>query len=212
MKTIIALFSLLLALGLGAGASLGAGAEALPPDVLVKSTAQDVLAIIKQDKDIQSGNSQKVLELVEKKVLPHFDFGHMTMLAVGKHWAKASPSQKSELTSQFRAMLVRTYSAALTNYRDQVVEYKPFKMAASDTEVIVKTSIKQPGGQPIPIDYSLEKQDGGWKIYDLAVDGVSLVTNYRSSFNAEIQNAGIDGLIKTLAAKNRSENQGGKTK
>ena len=207
MKQMIALLAGLLLMF-----SLGAGAEVLSPDVLVKSTSQDVLTIIKQDKDIQSGNSKKVLELVERKVLPHFDFSRMTMLAVGRHWSKASASQKSDLTAQFRAMLVRTYSAALTNYRDQAIDYRPLKMAETDTDVTVKTVIKQPGGQPIPIDYSLEKQEGGWKIYDLAVDGVSLVTNYRGSFNAEIQNSGIDGLIKTLTDKNRSENQDNRKK
>ncbi len=207
MKKIICLLaSLLLTV------SLSALAEVVPPDVLVKSTSQDVLSIIKQDKDIQSGNSKKVLELVERKVLPHFDFSRMTMLAVGRHWSRASASQKSDLTAQFRAMLVRTYSAALTNYRDQAIDYRPLKMAATDTEVTVKTVIKQPGGQPIPIDYSLEKSDNGWKIYDLAVDGVSLVTNYRGSFNAEIQNNGIDGLIKILADKNRSESLDKKNK
>lgn len=183
-------------------------AAEVAPDVLVKSTSQDVLGIIKQDKDIQAGNSKKVLDLVEAKVLPHFDFGHMTMLAVGRHWPKASPAQQQALTTQFRTMLVRTYSTALTNYKDQTIDYRPLKVSPADTDVTVKTVVNQPGGQPIPIDYSLEKSDSGWKIYDLAVDGVSLVTNYRTSFNAEIQNKGIDSLIKTLTDKNRQESQG----
>ena len=186
-------------------AASAAGAAEMAPDTLVKNTAQEVLTIIKQDKDIQSGNSQKVLDLVDAKVLPHFDFVRMAQLAVGRHWPKASPAQQQVLVKEFRTLLVRTYSSSLTSYKDQTIDYRPAKMAPGDTDVTVKTVVNQPGAQPIPIEYSLEKGAEGWKVYDVAVDSVSLVTNYRSSFSAEIQSRGIDGLIKTLADKNRKE-------
>lgn len=190
-------------------AGVPALAAEMAPDALVKSTAQDVLAIVKQDKDIQAGNTKKVLDLVEAKVLPHFDFNRMTILAVGRHWQKASAAQQKALTNEFRTMLVRTYSNSLSSYRDQTIDYKPLKLQASDTDVTVKTVVHQPGGQPIPIDYSLEKTANGWKVYDVAVDNVSLVTNYRSSFSSEIQSKGIDSLIKTLSDKNHREANGG---
>ncbi len=183
-------------------------AAEVAPDVLVKNTSQDVLAIVKQDKDIQSGNTKKVLDLVEAKVLPHFDFNRMAMLAVGRHWPKATPAQQKALSNEFRTLLVRTYSNSLSSYRDQTVDYRPLKLQPTDSDVTVKTVINQPGGQPIPIDYSLEKTANGWKVYDVAVDSVSLVTNYRSSFSSEIQSKGLDGLIKTLADKNNKEANG----
>ncbi|MDP2783034.1 MAG: ABC transporter substrate-binding protein [Sulfurimicrobium sp.] len=189
-------------------AGFSAAAAETPPDVLVKNTSQDVLAIIKQDKDIQSGNSQKVLDLVEVKVLPHFDFPRMAMLAVGRHWPKASPAQRQALINEFRTLLVRTYSNSLTSYKNQGIDYRPLKLQPGDMDVTVKTVVNQPGGQPIPIDYKLEKTDNGWKVYDVAVDNVSLVINYRGSFGSEIQNKGIDGLIKTLSEKNRQEANG----
>lgn len=182
-----------------------AGAAEMAPDALVKNTAQEVLTIIKQDKDIQSGNSQKVLDLVDAKVLPHFNFARMAQLAVGRHWSKASPAQQQVLVKEFRTLLVRTYSSSLTSYRDQRIDYRPAKLAPGDTDVTVKTVVNQPGGQPIPIEYSLEKGADGWKVYDVAVDSVSLVTNYRSSFSQEIQSRGVEGLIKTLADKNHKE-------
>lgn len=188
------------------GAALAAE---IPPDVLVKNTAQDVLAIVKQDKDIQSGNQKKIYDLVDAKVLPHFDFTRMTMLAVGKHWPRATPAQQKALAHEFRTLLVRTYSSSLSAYKNQTIEYKPLKMQPDDTDVTVKTQVNQPGGQPIPIDYSMEKTPAGWKAYDIAVDGVSLVTNYRSSFSSEIREKGIDGLIKTLADRNRTESGSG---
>lgn len=198
--------TLLLAASLLAGCS--AVAAEIAPDVLVKNTAQDVLAIIKQDKDIQSGNTQKVLELVDAKVLPHFDFSRMAQLAVGRYWPKATPAQRQALVSEFRTLLVRTYSNSLSAYKNQTIDYKPLKLQSGATDVTVKTVVSQPGGQPIPIDYSLEKTGNAWKVYDVAVDGVSLVTNYRGSFGAEIKNNGIDGLIKTLSDKNRQEANG----
>lgn len=174
------------------------------PDVLAKNTTQEVLALIKQDKDIQSGSQKKLLDLVEAKVLPHFDFTHMTRLAVGKNWRTASPEQQKALVNEFRTLLVRTYSNSLAAYKNQVIEFKPFKMQPGETDVTVKTQVNQPGGQPIPIDYSMEKLPEGWKVYDVTVDGVSLVVNYRGSFATEVRQGGIDGLIKTLVAKNQS--------
>ena len=179
----------------------------IAPDALAKTTTNEVLEIIKRDQSIQVGNQKKVLELVEAKVLPHFDFMHMTKLAVGKNWARATPAQQQVLVKEFKTLLVRTYSSALSSYKNQTIDFKPLKMAPTDTDVTVKTEVKQPGGKPIPIDYSMEKQSDGWKVYDVAVDGVSLVTNYRGSFNTEIRKSGIDGLIKTLSNKN--QNSGG---
>ena len=186
-----------------ASVPLGARAEMPEPDVLIKNTAQEVLAIVRQDKDIKAGNQKKILELVDAKVLPHFDFTRMTQLAVGKHWRTATPEQKQALTTEFRNLLVRTYTKAFTVYSDQTVEIKPFKMPPGATDVTIKTVIVKPGESSIPVDYSMEKTATGWKAYDLAVEGVSLVTNYRSTFSDEIQKAGIDGLIKTLVEKNQ---------
>jgi phospholipid transport system substrate-binding protein len=174
------------------------------PDALVKRTTDEVLAIIKSDKDLQAGNTRKVVELAEQKVLPHFDFERMTRLAVGRNWAQASDAQKQALIKEFRTLLVRTYSTSLTAYRNQTIEVKPTKMGAQDKEVTVRTAVIQQGGPPIPIDYAMEKVDSGWKVYDVVIDGVSLVTTYRGSFNDNIQKGGIDGLIKTLSERNKS--------
>ncbi|MEO8101250.1 MAG: ABC transporter substrate-binding protein [Betaproteobacteria bacterium] len=172
------------------------------PDAMVRRNTNEILAAIKADKDLQAGNQQKIEKLAEQKVLPYFNFVRMTQLAVGRNWRDAGDAQKKSLIDEFRTLLVRTYSTSLTQYRDQTIDVKPLKMAAADTEVIVKTQVNQPGGQPIPIDYSLEKTANGWKVYDVLIDGVSLVTNYRSSFNTEIQKSGIDGLIKSLGERN----------
>ena len=172
------------------------------PDALVRRSTNEILAAMKADKDLQAGNQQKIEKLAEEKVLPYFNFARMTQLAVGRNWREASDAQKKSLTDEFRKLLVRTYSTTLSQYRDQTIDVKPLKIAAADTEVVVKTQINQPGGQPIPIDYSVEKTKDGWKVYDVLIDGVSLVTNYRSSFNTEIQKSGIDGLIKSLVDRN----------
>ncbi len=182
---------------------LAAAAPDTPPDVLVRKSIDEVLAVIKTDKDLQSGNQRKILDLVEEKVLPHFDFTRMTRLAVGRGWAQATDTQKESLTREFRTLLVRTYSTSLSQYRNQTIDVKPAKIAAGDNETVVKTLVNQPGGQPIPIDYSMEKSDKGWRVYDVTVDGVSLVTTYRGTFNDQIQKGGIDGLVKTLSDRNR---------
>lgn len=175
----------------------------IPPDVLAKTTTLDVISIVKQDKDIQAGNTKKVLDLVEAKVLPHFNFTHMTMLAVGKNWKSATPAQQQVLAKEFQTLLVRTYSNSLTNYKNQVIEFKPLRMQPTDTDVTVRTEVIQSGTRPIPIDYSMEKMPNGWKVYDVTVDGVSLVTNYRGSFNTQVRQGGIEGLIKSLVDKNK---------
>ena len=174
------------------------------PDALVKRTADEILAIIKADKDIQNGNSAKVVELAEQKVLPHFDFERMTRLAVGRNWSQASDAQKQALIKEFRTLLVRTYSTSLSQYRNQTIEVKPTKVAAADKEATVRTAVIQQGGPPIPIDYAMEKVDSGWKVYDVVIDGASLVTTYRGTFNDQIQKGGIDALVKTLQDRNRS--------
>lgn len=179
-----------------------ARAEVTAPDELIRTTAEDVLAIVKQDKDIQAGNQKKILELVDAKVLPHFDFVRMTQLAVGKHWRRASNEQKQALVTEFRNMLVRTYTKAFTVYRDQTIDFKPFKMAPGDTEVTVKTTINKVGAPPIPVDYEMRKTNDGWKAFDVAIEGVSMVNSYRGTFDAEIQQNGIDGLIRMLSSKN----------
>jgi phospholipid transport system substrate-binding protein len=174
------------------------------PDALVKRTTDEVLTIIKSDKDLQSGNISKVVELAEQKVLPHFDFERMTRLAVGRNWNSATPEQKAALTKEFRTMLVRTYSSSLSQYRNQTIDVKPTKIGPADKEATVKTAVLQQGGPSIPIDYAMEKMDGGWKVYDVVIDGASLVTTYRGTFNDQIQKGGIDGLLKTLRDRNAS--------
>jgi phospholipid transport system substrate-binding protein len=192
--------SIFILLALFAGFNAGpAMAADLPPDVLARTTTQEVLAILKQDKELRNGNLNKVHQLVEAKILPNFDFNRMTQLVIGKHWPRATAQQKQALVTEFRNLLVRTYSSALMAFTNQTVEFKPLAIKPDDTDVTVHSEIRQPGGQPIPIDYSMYKTAFGWKIYDVTIDSVSLVTNYRSSFSSEIRKNGIDGLIKTLA-------------
>jgi phospholipid transport system substrate-binding protein len=196
MKRILAILAVL-------AAPLVALAAELAPDALVKEVTNDVLAIVRQDKAIQSGDTRKAIDLVEAKVLPHFNFKHMTALAVGRDWRSATPAQQDQLTEAFKTLLVRTYSNALTQYRDQTIDFKPLRSQPEDTDVLVRTEVRQAGARPVQIDYSLEKMPEGWKVYDVVVAGVSLVTNYRGSFAQEIKAGGIDGLIKSLQAKNR---------
>lgn len=172
------------------------------PDALVKKVTEDVLTVVRQDKDIQSGNTKKAIALVETKVLPHFNFQHMTALAMGRDWSKATPEQKVRLAEEFKTLLVRTYSNSLTSYKNQTVVYKPSKMQGGDTDVVIKTEILQPGNKPVQLDYALEKLGDGWKVYDVIVAGISLVTNYRDTFAQEVRANGVDGLIKMLSSKN----------
>lgn len=176
------------------------------PDVLISTTSQEVLDIIKRDKEIlASANKKKLLGLVEEKVLPHFNFNRMTRLAVGKHWPKATPDQQKDLVREFRTLLVRTYTNALSNYQEETIKVDPVKIKEGETETVVRTQVIQGHGQqPVQIDYSMERANNQWKAYDVTIAGVSLVTNYRSSFNSQIRNGGIEGLIKALSDKNRS--------
>ena len=174
------------------------------PDTLVEETAQEVLAIIKRDKDIQSGNKAKILNLVKSKILPHFNFTRMTRLAMGKNWSKASPQQKKELEKEFRTLLVRTYYKALAVYSDHTIKVSPVKNMAGKTDATVKTEIIQSHGQPVSIDYSMQKIKSAWKVYDITVAGISLVINYRGSFNSKIRSGGVEGLLKALNKKNRT--------
>lgn len=183
------------------GSSIAAQA-AMGPDALVKEVTTEVLDIVRADKAIQAGDSRAAVELVEDKVLPHFDFRVMTSLAVGRDWRQASKEQQEKLVTEFTTLLVRTYSNALTTYRDQRIDYKPLRAAEGDTDVTVRTEVRQPGARPVSIDYALEKQGEEWKVYDVVVAGVSLVTNYRSSFANEVRSSGIDGLIASLEEKN----------
>ena len=180
------------------------------PDTKIKKVTEDVLTIVRQDKDIQSGNTKKAIDLVEARVIPHSNVQRMTALAMGRDWNKASPEQKTRLSEEFKTLLVRTYSNALTSYRDQTLRYKPFKMQPGETDVVIKTEIVQPGAKPIQLDYSLEKQGNDWKVYDVIVAGVSLVSNYRDTFNQEVRANGVDSLIQMLANKNKQMEPGKK--
>lgn len=183
---------------------VGAAHAQTPPDVLVKNVTNEVLDIVRKDKDIQAGNARKAAALVEAKVLPNFNFPHMTQLALGANWRKASADQQKALIAEFKTLLVRTYSTSLTQYRKQTIDFKPFTLNPGDTDVRVRTQIVQSGAKPIPLDYSLEKQGAAWKVYDIEVSGISLIANYRGSFAEEINKGGVDGLIATLQAKNRA--------
>ena len=200
MHKIIFKYSLALVLAVAAPVSF---AQDAAPDVLLKAVTADVIAIIRQDKDIQAGNPAKVAEVVETRILPLFDFTRMTQLAVARNWRAATPEQQQSLTAEFRTLLVRTYSTALSSYRDQAIEFKPLRAASGDTEVTVKSMVKQPGMDALTMDYDLEKIAAGWKVYDIKIDGISLITNYRETFANKVREGGVEGLIKSLADKNR---------
>ena len=174
------------------------------PDAMVKRVTQETVGIIKSDPKIQAGDQARIREVIETKLLPNFDFERMTALAMGRNWRTATPEQQKQLVDQFRTLLVRTYSGALNQYRDQTFDFKPLRAEANATDVVVKTEAQRSGQQPVQLDSGMTKKDGAWKVYDVIVGGVSLVTNYRDEFNAQIQSGGIDGLIKALAAKNGS--------
>jgi len=174
------------------------------PDVLVKQTADEVLTIIKNDKEIQAGNQQKLYAVAEEKILPNFDFDRVCRMVLGKNWKAATPEQQAIFQKKFRSLLLRTYASALGKYKDQVIEYKPLRMEGDAKNVSVKTQILQPGGQPVAVDYDLIKSEHGWKVYDIVIESVSLVTNYRSQFSNEIRLNGLDSLNKKLEEKNKS--------
>ena len=174
------------------------------PDVLVKAVTLEVVDIIQKDKDIQKGDRKKVIALIETKVLPHFNFQAMTSSAVGRNWDKANAEQKARLMEEFKTLLVRTYSSALSAYSSQKFDFRPLRAKPTDTDVTVNVRVLQSGNQPVTIDYDMEKRPTGWKVWDVRVGGISLVANYRTEFDNVIRESGVDGLIKALRAKNNS--------
>lgn len=179
-----------------------AGAQQLGPEELVKKLTTDVMSTVKTDKDLAAGDKQKALKLAEEKILPHIDFEEATRLAVGRAWREATPEQRKKLVEEFRSMLVRTYSNALEGYQGQEMKVLPSRNKAGDTEATVRNQFTRAGGKPVPIDYQMRKTDSGWKIYDISVEGISLVLTYRSEFDQVVKQEGIDGLIKRLSQKN----------
>jgi phospholipid transport system substrate-binding protein len=194
------LFGLLLFIGAALDAGHDAHAQAVAPDVLLKSVTSEVISVLQENKG--ASPPTKVADLVEAKVLPLFDFPRMTSIAVAVNWRSASPAQQKALTAEFRTLLVRTYSVALSNYRDQRIDYLPLRAASGDTEVTVRSMVRQSGAEPLSIDYEMEQTPSGWQVYDIKIAGVSLVINYRAAFAAEIRETGVDGLIKSLSDKN----------
>ena len=176
--------------------------EILAADVLVKNVTLEIVEIIKADKDIQSGDRKKVIALIETRVLPHFNFAAMTASAVGTHWGKATPEQKARLTEEFRTLMVRTYASSIAAYRNQKFEFKPLRARPTDTDVTVQVRVIQSGAEPVKIEYDMEKTARGWRVWDVRVADISLTVNYRTEFANVVRESGIDGLIKTLQAKN----------
>jgi phospholipid transport system substrate-binding protein len=175
------------------------------PDALIKRVVDEVTTVIKADKDIQSGHRHKINQLVDTKIVPYVNFMRMTQSAVGRHWSKATPEQQTALAKEFKGLLTNTYSGAFSTYRpDTVIEYKPLRMQPGDPEVVVRSMVKPGKGEPIQLDYYVERFDGAWKVVDINVFGARLVETYKNQFNAEISSNGIDGLIKTLVAKNKA--------
>jgi phospholipid transport system substrate-binding protein len=189
-------------------AALALACVALPaiaqeaPDALVKRVSQEALQIIKTDPKVQAGDQARIRELIETKLAPHFDIDRMTALAAGRAYRTATPEQKKRLGEEFKTLLIRTYSSALNQYRDQTIDAKPLRADPNATDVTVRTEVIRPGQTPVEIDYSMGKTPSGWKAYDVIVGGVSLVTNYRDEFTEQVRTGGVDGLIRSLAAKN----------
>ena len=184
-------------------AAPAAQCQDVPPDVLVKSLSVQVIAEIRKDEAIRGGDAAKIAALVDAKIVPHFDLRRITQLAVGPGWRRATPEQQERLMHEFKTLLVRTYSGALASYRDQAIEFRPLRAAAGDSEVTVKSLIRQSGAEPITIEYDLAQVGTQWKIFDVRIGGMSLVATYRSSFAEEVRNNGVDGLIGLLERKNR---------
>jgi phospholipid transport system substrate-binding protein len=200
MKTLTKFF----AIAISALTFAGAASAQEAPDALVKRISSEVLDTAKSDKDIQAGNNGRIMQLVEQKILPYVDFERMTQLAAGRFWRQATPEQQKQLITEFRSLLVYTYSGALAQVRDQKIEFKPLRASPSDTEVEVNSQvISSRGGEPIQLSYRLEKKADGWKLYDVNVLGAWLVEAYKGTFANEINKGGIDGLIKTLSDKNK---------
>ena len=196
-----------LALTLGFGLALAQAPAAAPAvggaDALIKQVSTEVIDTVKSDKAIQAGDVSKIVALVDSKVMPHVNFQRMTASAVGRNWRSATPEQQKRLQDEFKILIVRTYAGALTQVKEQTVQLKPFRAAAEDSEVVVRTEVRGKG-EPIQLDYRLEKSPAGWKIYDVNVLGVWLVEQYKSSFAQEIGSGGVDGLIAKLAERNKA--------
>ena len=189
--------------------SMAVQAQAIKaPDALIKEVSSDVLDTVKADNSIRAGDVQKVIALVDSKVMPYVDFQRMTASAVGRYWRQATPEQQKRLQDEFKILLVRTYSGALAQVKDQTVQLKPMRSNPEDTEVVVRSEVRG-RGDPIQLDYRLAKTPSGWKIYDVNVLGVWLVENYRNSFAQEIGTNGVDGLIAKLAERNKAAAAGG---
>lgn len=180
-----------------------ASAQQEAPDVLIKRVSQEILDLAKTDKQIQAGNQQRIMEVVQTKVIPHVNFQRMTALAAGRFWREATPDQQTALIAEFRTLLIYTYSGAISQVRNQVLEFKPMRASADDDEVEVKSMVVQPRGEPIQLNYRLEKTAAGWKIYDVNILGAWLIETYKGTFASEIGKNGIDGLIKALAERNK---------
>jgi phospholipid transport system substrate-binding protein len=195
-------------------AVLGVARAEVAPEELVRSTADVILAEIKQNREVYAKDYDKLYKMADEKVLPHFDFRRMAQWVLGRNWRDATPEQRDRFVAAFRDLLVRTYSQALLNYKDEQILYLPVQRQPNDTEVLVKTEVKQSGGQPnIPIHYSFYRnKDGAWKVYDVTIEGVSLVTNYRSVYTTKIRDQGIDALINEIVANNRQARSGGAKK
>jgi len=201
MRTVIHWLAAALLLLLG-----GAAAQAsMGPTELVRDTADRILDTFKQNREAYQAEPQKLYDLVDAVVLPHFDFDRMSRLVLGKYWRQADADQRGRFAREFQTMLVRTYSKALWEYTDQKIAYLPMRGSETDGDVLVRTEVQQPGGYPIPINYSLYRADNGWKVYDVVIDNISLVTNYRASFANEIRKSGIDGLIANLQQRNHGK-------
>ena len=177
-------------------------AQTVAPDALIRQITDEVIASVKQDSAVREGDAGRISALVERTIAPHVDFRRMTQITMGPSWRGAAPEQRDELTRQFKQLLVRTYSGALSNYRDQAIEVRPLRLKPQETEVTVRSLVRQSGAEPIAIEYDLERTDAGWKVFDVRVAGVSLVLTYRSAFAEEVRNRGVQGLIELLAKKN----------
>lgn len=185
-----------------------AHAEVTPPDLVVKQITQETYVYVNQDPSLQKGDISKLIEWAEKTILKDFDFNRMTKLAVGKDWRQATPEQQKQLTQEFRKLLIRTFANAFLGIKkEQTIEFKPFKLNPDEHNVVVKTLIVKPGAKPIDVNFSLEKSADSWKVYDVVMAGVSLITNYRDAFSQEIHTNGVDGLIKMLSEKNKQLEQ-----
>uniref|UniRef100_B1XSU4 Toluene tolerance family protein n=1 Tax=Polynucleobacter necessarius subsp. necessarius (strain STIR1) TaxID=452638 RepID=B1XSU4_POLNS len=204
MKSIKRFYSFILAGLLISAASVFAQApdQSTPPDALIKMVVTDVMASVKADPDIQKGSIPKIVELVEKKIVPYTDMRRTTEMAMGSNWKKATPEQQAQLTQEFKNLLNRTYSGALSQLRDQTVQFKALRAAPDDKEVVVKTVVLG-RGDPVPLDYRLEKTANGWKVYDMNIMGVWLVEAYRNQFSNQIGQNGIEGLVKFLQDRNK---------